>query len=278
MADLRRFRLRALPRPGSFVSRLGDGHRDDHLPVAVWCRKPLHSRSMPGCEFLPLSWSPSTVALLTGRADPMLAMRCCWCGLAAAAAAGLDGPPDRHVPLAVLFLLPGSSWPGRWHHLSPALASGGAFGGDPARAGWRRPGYTLSQGVTPPACRASRPSTPPSITGATLHALAGLPAPSRAARAVSAGRAPPALSRVSPQRSRPPARPRSRHAAPPAPQRAQSTSFSPSAASAALARYPALLLNRDPAISRRPSPAPRRPSAQPPIRPPPSARPATAGP
>src|ERR1700721_1132524 len=94
-AQLRRDRVRG-------VRDLGDGHRDDHLPVAV-CAE--HPRLLPGPGRAAV---PAAVAgLLRGRPADRPPHR--QGGDAGAAGrghgrgrsrAGLDGPPDRHVHLA----------------------------------------------------------------------------------------------------------------------------------------------------------------------------------
>src|SRR5246127_1659030 len=157
-----------------------------------------YSPVQAGLRFLPLSLASFAVALLTGRLIGKVAMRVLLGVAMAAAAAGLASMAHLTATSTWLVLLPGLILAGIGLGItSTGLASAAPSAGGPARAGMaaglvstlRQVGTATGVAVLG-ALYASR------VTTATLHALAGLPAPPGAARRLAAAVASGAGTRV----------------------------------------------------------------------------------
>ena len=157
-----------------------------------------YSPVQAGLRFLPLSLASFAVALLTGRLIGTVAMRVLLGVAMAAAAAGLASMAHLTATSTWLVLLPGLILAGIGLGItSTGLASAALAAVEPARAGMaaglvntlRQVGTATGVAVLG-ALYASR------VTTATLHALAGLPAPPGAARLLAAAVASGAGTRV----------------------------------------------------------------------------------
>src|SRR3984893_9199753 len=200
MADLRLFARRSFAATGVVAFAISATVRGVIIYLSLYVQNPLgYSPVQAGLRFLPLTLASFTVALLTGRLIGKVAMRVLLGVAMAAAAAGLASMAHLPATSTWLVLLSGFILAGIGLGVtSTALASAALAAVDPAHAGMaaglvntlRQVGTATGVAVLG-ALYASR------VTTATLHALAGLPAPPGPGRRPAApprpaGRRPPA--------------------------------------------------------------------------------------
>ena len=223
-----------------------------------------YSPVQAGLRFLPLSLASFAVALLTGRLIGKVAMRVLLGVAMAAAAAGLASMAHLTATSTWLVLLPGFILAGIGLGItSTGLASAALAAVEPARAGMaaglvntlRQVGTATGVAVLG-ALYASR------VTTATLHALAGLPAPPGAAHRLAAAVASGAGTRVA-AAVPPAARAAVTHAARAGTASGLNDVLLAAAAFAALGAIAGFAFGPDPARQPPPSPAPGELSAQP---------------
>src|SRR5262249_49908520 len=173
-----------------------------------------YSPVQAGLRFLPLSLASFAVALLTGRLIGTVAMRVLLGVAMVAAAAGLASMAHLTANSTWLVLLPGLVRAGSGLGITPpGLASAALAAVEPAHAG-RAAGLvnTLRQVGTATGVAVLGALYASRVTTATLHALAGLPAPPGAAGRPAA----PGASRARPPAA-PPVPPPAPPPGPPAP-------------------------------------------------------------
>ena len=189
MADLRLFRRRSFAATGFVAFAISATVIGMIIYLSLYVQNTLgYSPVQAGLRFLPLSLASFAVALLTGRVIGKVAMRVLLGVAMAAAAAGLASMAHLTATSTWLVLLPGLILAGIGLGItSKGLASAALAAVEPARAGMaaglvntlRQVGIATGVAVLG-ALYASR------ITTATLHALAGLPAPPGAAHRLAA--------------------------------------------------------------------------------------------
>ena len=212
MADLRLFARRSFAATGFVAFAISATVIGMIIYLSLYVQNTLgYSPVQAGLRFLPLTLVSFTVALLTGRLIGKVAMRVLLGVAMAAAAAGLASMAHLTATSTWLVLLPGFILAGIGLGItSTGLASAALAAVEPARAGMaaglvntlRQVGTATGVAVLG-ALYASR------VTTATLHALAGLPAPPGAAHRLAAAVASGAGTRVS--RHGPARRPRRGH-------------------------------------------------------------------
>ena len=185
MADLRLFGRRSFAATGFVAFAISATVIGMIIYLSLYVQNTLgYSPVQAGLRFLPLSLASFAVALLTGRLIGKVAMRVLLGVAMAAAAAGLASMAHLTATSTWLVLLPGLILAGIGLGItSTGLASAALAAVEPARAGMaaglvntlRQVGTATGVAVLG-ALYASR------VTTATLHALAGLPAPPGAAR------------------------------------------------------------------------------------------------
>src|SRR3984893_14007877 len=192
MADLRLFRRRSFAATGFVAFAISATVIGMISYLSLYVQNTLgYSPVQGGLRFLPLFLASFTVALLTGRLIGKVAMRVLLGTAMAAAAAGLASMAHLTATSTWLVLLPGFILAGIGLGLtSTGLASAALSAVEPAHAGMAaglvntRPQVGTATGVAVfGALYASR------VTTATLHALAGLPAPPGTATRLAAARA-----------------------------------------------------------------------------------------
>jgi MFS family permease len=199
MADLRLFARRSFAATGFVAFAISATVIGMIIYLSLYVQNTLgYSPVQAGLRFLPLSLVSFTVALLTGRLIGKVAMRVLLGVAMAAAAAGLASMAHLTATSTWLVLLPGLILAGIGLGItSTGLASAALSAVEPARAGMaaglvntlRQVGTATGVAVLG-ALYASR------VTTATLHALAGLPAPPGAAHRLAAAVASGAGTRV----------------------------------------------------------------------------------
>jgi hypothetical protein len=199
MADLRLFARRSFAATGFVAFAISATVIGMIIYLSLYIQNTLgYSPVQAGLRFLPLSLVSFTVALLTGRLIGKVAMRVLLGAAMAAAAAGLASMAHLTATSTWLVLLPGLILAGIGLGItSTGLASAALSAVEPAHAGMaaglvntlRQVGTATGVAVLG-ALYASR------VTTATLHALAGLPAPPGAARRLAAAVASGAGTRV----------------------------------------------------------------------------------
>ena len=276
MADLRLFARRSFAATGFVAFAISATVIGMIIYLSLYVQNTLgYSPVGAGLRFLPLSLVSFTVALLTGRLIGKVAMRVLLGVAMAAAAAGLASMAHLTATSTWLVLLPGFILAGIGLGItSTGLASAALSAVEPAHAGMaaglvntlRQVGTATGVAVLG-ALYASR------VTTATLHALAGLPAPPgaahRLATAVASGagtRAAAAGPARRPRRGHPRRPRRHRHAA-------STTSCSPPPPSPRSARSPASPTDPTQPASHRPPPPPATTAHRPPSPPPPNTKP-----
>ena len=212
MADLRLFGRRSFAATGFVAFAISATVIGMIIYLSLYIQNTLgYSPVQAGLRFLPLSLASFAVALLTGRLIGKVAMRVLLGVAMAAAAAGLASMAHLTATSTWLVLLPGLILAGIGLGItSTGLSSAALSAVEPARAGMaaglvntlRQVGTATGVAVLG-ALYASR------ITTATLHALAGLPAPPGAADRLAAAVASGAGTRVA--AARPARRPRRGH-------------------------------------------------------------------
>jgi hypothetical protein len=194
MADLRLFRRRSFAATGFVAFAISATVIGMISYLSLYLQNTLgYSPVQGGLRFLPLFVASFTVALLTGRLIGKVAMRVLLGGAMVAAAAGLATMAHLTATSGWLVLLPGFILAGIGLGItSTGLSSAALSAVEPARAGMaagltntlRQVGTATGVAVLG-ALYASR------VTTATLHALAGVPAPPgiirRLAAAVASG-------------------------------------------------------------------------------------------
>src|SRR5579864_6440250 len=199
MADLRLFARRSFAATGFVAFAISATVIGMIIYLSLYVQNTLgYSPVQAGLRFLPLSLVSFTVALLTGRLIGKVAMRVLLSVAMVAAAAGLASMAHLTATSAWLVLLPGFILAGIGLGItSTGLASAALSAVEPAHAGMgaglvntlRQVGTATGVAVLG-ALYASR------VTTATLHALAGLPAPPGAAHRLAAAVASGAGTRV----------------------------------------------------------------------------------
>ena len=263
MADLRLFGRRSFAATGFVAFAISATVTGMIIYLSLYIQNTLgYSPVQAGLRFLPLTLAAFAIALLTGRLIGKVAMRVLLGMAMAAAAAGLAWMAHLTVTSTWLVLLPGLILAGiGLHHLHrPGL--GRAFGGGKGRRGTatglvntlRQVGTATGVAVLG-ALYASR------ITTATLHALAGLPAPpgaaDRLAASVASGAGTWAAAAVPPA-----ARAAVTHAARAGTATGLNDVLLAAAAFAALGAIAGFAFGPDPARQPPPSPAPGKLAAQ----------------
>ncbi len=265
MADLRLFGRRSFAATGFVAFAISATVIGMIIYLSLYVQNTLgYSPVQAGLRFLPLSLASFAVALLTGRLIGKVAMRVLLGVAMAAAAAGLASMAHLTATSTWLVLLPGLILAGIGLGItSTGLASAALAAVEPARAGMaaglvntlRQVGTATGVAVLG-ALYASR------ITTATLHALAGLPAPpgaaDRLAAAVASGAGTRAAAAVPPA-----ARAAVTHAARAGTASGLNDVLLAAAAFAALGAIAGFAFGPDPARQPPPSPAPGELSAQP---------------
>ena len=265
MADLRLFARRSFAATGFVAFAISATVIGMITYLSLYVQNTLgYSPVQAGLRFLPLTLVSFTVALLTGRLIGKVAMRVLLGVAMAAAAAGLASMAHLAATSTWLVLLPGFILAGIGLGItSTGLASAALAAVEPARAGMaaglvntlRQVGTATGVAVIG-ALYASR------VTTATLHALAGLPAPPGAAQRLAAAVASGAGTRVA-AAVPPAARAAVTHAAQAGTASGLNDVLLAAAAFAALGAIAGFAYGPDPARQPPPSPAPREPSAQP---------------
>src|SRR5499427_2745789 len=199
MADLRLFTRRSFAATGFVAFAISATVIGVIIYLSLYIQNTLgYSPVQAGLRFLPLTLASFTVALLTGRLIGKVAMRVLLGVAMAAAAAGLASMAHLTATSTWLVLLPGFILAGIGLGItSTGLASAALAAVEPAHAGMaaglvntlRQVGTATGVAVLG-ALYASR------VTTATLHALAGLPAPPGAAHRLAAAVASGAGTRV----------------------------------------------------------------------------------
>ena len=199
MADLRLFARRSFAATGFVAFAISATVIGMIIYLSLYIQNTLgYSPVQAGLRFLPLTLASFTVALLTGRLIGKVAMRVLLGVAMASAAAGLASMAHLTATSTWLVLLPGFILAGIGLGItSTGLASAALAAVEPARAGMaaglvntlRQVGTATGVAVLG-ALYASR------VTTATLHALAGLPAPPGAAGRLAAAVASGAGTRV----------------------------------------------------------------------------------
>jgi len=276
MADLRLFRRRSFAATGFVAFAISATVVGTITYLSLFVQNTLgYSPVQGGLRFLPLFLVSFAVALLTGRLIGKVAMRVLLGVAMVAAAAGLASMAHLTATSSWLVLLPGFILAGIGLGItSTGLASAALSAVEPAHAGMaagltnalRQVGTATGVAVLG-ALYASR------VTTATLHALAGLPAPPgdvhRLAGAVASGAGTRVAAVVPPD-----ARPAVTHAARAGTASGLNNVLLAAAAFAALGAIAGFAYGPDPARQPPPSPAPGELSAS---RPPPSTRPLGGG-
>ena len=279
MADLRLFRRRGFAATGFVAFAISATVIGMIIYLSLYVQNTLgHSPIQAGLRFLPLSLASFAVALLTGRLIGRVAMRILLGAAMIAAAVGLASMAHLTATSTWPVLLPGLILAGIGLGItSTGLASAALSAVEPARAGMasgmvntlRQVGTATGVAVFG-ALYASR------VTTATLHALAGLPAPPdavhRLATAVASGAGTRVAAVVPPA-----ARATVAHAARAGTASGLTDVLLAAAAFAAIGAIAGFAYGPDPARQPPPSPAPAERSAQsPPAQRP--ARPETTAP
>src|SRR5215470_1744423 len=199
MADLRLFGRRSFAATGFVAFAISATVIGMIIYLSLYIQNTLdYSPVQAGLRFLPLSLASFAVALLTGRLIGKVAMRLLLGAAMVAAAAGLASMAHLTATSTWLVLLPGLILAGIGLGVtSTGLASAALAAVEPAHAGMaaglvntlRQVGTATGVAVLG-ALYASR------VTTATLHALAGLPAPPGAAHRLAAAVASGAGTRV----------------------------------------------------------------------------------
>ena len=189
MADLRLFRRRSFAATGFVAFAISATVIGMITYLSLYMQNTLgYSPVQAGLRFLPMTLVSFTVALLTGRLIGKVAMRVLLGVAMAAAAAGLASMAQLTAASTWLVLLPGFILAGIGLGItSTGLASAALSAVEPARAGMaagltntlRQVGTAAGVAVLG-ALYASR------VTAATLHDLAGLPAPPGAVHRLAA--------------------------------------------------------------------------------------------
>ena len=229
MADLHLFRRRSFAATGFVAFAISATVIGTITYLSLYVQNTLgYSPVQGGLRLLPMFLASFTVALLTGRLIGRVAMRVLLSVAMAAAAAGLASMAHLTASSTWLALLPGLILAGIGLGItSTGLASAALSAVEPARAGMaagitntlRQVGTATGVAVFG-ALYASR------VNSATLHALAGQPAPAGASTGWPPP-LPPAPAPGLPQRSRPRPAPRSPTPHAPAPPVGSTTSCSP---------------------------------------------------
>jgi MFS family permease len=199
MADLRLFARRSFAATGFVAFAISATVIGMIIYLSLYIQNTLgYSPVQAGLRFLPLTLASFTAALVTGRLIGKVAMRVLLGVAMVAAAAGLASMAHLTATSTWLVLLPGFILAGIGLGItSTGLASAALSAVEPARAGMaaglvntlRQVGTATGVAVLG-ALYASR------VTAATLHALAGLPAPPGAAHRLAAAVASGAGTRV----------------------------------------------------------------------------------
>jgi len=271
MADLRLFARRSFAATGLVAFAISATVIGMIIYLSLYIQNTLgYSPVQAGLRFLPLTLASFTVALLTGRLIGKVAMRVLLGVAMIAAAAGLASMAHLTATSTWLVLLPGLILAGIGLGItSTGLASAALAAVEPAHAGMaaglvntlRQVGTATGVAVLG-ALYASR------VTTATLHALAGLPAPPGAAHRLAAAVASGAGTRVAAVVP-PAARAAVTHAARAGTASGLNDVLLAAAAFAALSAIVGFAYGPDPARQPPPSPAPGDHRAQ-------AAQPATA--
>src|SRR6478752_3355673 len=264
MADLRLFARRSFSATGFVAFAISATVIGMIIYLSMYVQNTLgYSPVQAGLRFLPLSLVSFAVALLTGRLIGKVAMRVLLGVAMASAAAGLASMAHLTATSTWLVLLPGFILAGIGLGItSTGLASAALAAVEPARAGMaaglvntlRQVGTAAGVAVLG-ALYASR------VTSATLHDLAGLPAPPGAAHRLAAAVASGAGARVAAVVP-PPARAAVSHAAPAGTASGLNDVLLAPAAFAALGAIAGFAFGPDPARQQQPRSAPGEPSAQ----------------
>jgi EmrB/QacA subfamily drug resistance transporter len=264
MADLRLFARRSFAATGFVAFAISATVIGMIIYLSLYIQNTLgYSPVQAGLRFLPLTLASFTVALLTGRLIGTVAMRVLLGVAMASAAAGLASMAHLTATSTWLVLLPGFILAGIGLGItSTGLASAALAAVEPARAGMaaglvntlRQVGTATGVAVLG-ALYASR------VTTATLHALAGLPAPPGAARRLAAAVASGAGTRVA-AAVPPAARTAVTHAARAGTASGLNDVLLAAAAFAALGAIAGFAYGPDPAKQPMSGPAPGEPSAQ----------------
>jgi EmrB/QacA subfamily drug resistance transporter len=258
MADLRLFRRRSFAATGFVAFAISATVIGVITYLSLYVQNTLgYSPAQAGLRFLPLSLVSFAVAPLTGRLIGKVAMRVLLGVAMVAAAAGLASMAHLTATSTWLVLLPGFILAGIGLGItSTGLASAALSAVEPAHAGMaaglvntlRQVGTATGVAVLG-ALYASR------VTTATLHALAGLPAPPGAAHRLAAAVASGAGARVAAVVP-PPARAAVSHAAHAGTASGLNDVLLAAAAFAVLGAIAGFAYGRDPARQPPPSPAP----------------------
>src|SRR3954451_15704711 len=265
MADLHLFGRRSFAATGFVAFAISATVIGMIIYLSLYVQNTLgYSPIQAGLRFLPLSLASFAVALLTGRLIGRVGMRVLLGAAMVLAAVGLGGMAHLSATSTWPVLLPGLVLAGAGLGItSTALASAALAAVEPARAGMaaglvntlRQVGTATGVAVFG-ALYASR------VTGATLHALAPLPAPAgtapRRAAAVASGAGTRVATAVAPA-----ARAAVTHAARAGTASGLNDVLLAAAAFAALAAIAGFAFGPDPASRPQPSPAPSTSSAQP---------------
>jgi EmrB/QacA subfamily drug resistance transporter len=252
MADLRLFGRRSFAATGFVAFAISATVIGMISYLSLYVQNTLdYSPVQAGLRFLPLTLASFTVALLTGRLIGKVAMRVLLGVAMAAAAAGLASMAHLTATSTWLVLLPGFILAGIGLGItSTGLASAALAAVDPARAGMAAGLVNTLRQVGTAAGVAVLGAL---YTTATLHALAGLPAPPAAAHRLAAAVASGAGTRVA-AAVPPAARAAVTHAARAGTASGLNDVLLAAAAFAALGAIAGFAYGPDPA--RRPSPAP----------------------
>src|SRR4051812_11950798 len=264
MADLRMFGRRSFAATGFVAFAISATVIGMIIYLSLYVQNTLgYSPIQAGVRFLPLSLASFAVALVTGRLIGRVGMRVLLGVAMVLAAAGLAAMAHLTATSTWPVLLPGLILAGAGLGItSTALASAALSAVEPARAGMaaglvntlRQVGTATGVAVFG-ALYASR------VTAATLHALAGLPAPPGAVHRLAAAVASGAGTRVA-TAVPPAARAAVTHAARAGTAGGLNEVLLAAAAFAALAAVAGFAFGPDPAGRPQPGPAPSRSSAQ----------------
>jgi EmrB/QacA subfamily drug resistance transporter len=184
MADLRLFARRSFAATGLVAFAISATVIGMISYLSLYVQNTLgYSPVQAGLRFLPLSLASFAVGLLTGRLIGKVAMRVLLGVAMAAAAAGLGSMAHLTATSSWLVLVPGLILAGTGLGItSTSLASAGLAAVKPARAGMAAGMVnTLRQVGTATGVAVIGAFYSSRVTTATLHALAGLPAPPGAA-------------------------------------------------------------------------------------------------
>jgi EmrB/QacA subfamily drug resistance transporter len=184
MADLRLFRRRSFAATGFVAFAISATVIGMIIYLSLYVQNTLgYSPVQAGLRFLPLSLASFAVALLTGRLIGKVAMRVLLCVAMVAAAAGLASMAHLTATSSWLVLLPGLILAGIGLGVtSTGLASAALSAVEPAHAGMAAGLVnTLRQVGTATGVAVLGALYTSRVTTATLHTLAGLPAPPGAA-------------------------------------------------------------------------------------------------